>query len=205
MISFEFILTSLLLVLLPGAGVLYIVASGLFIGRKASLFAAVGCTFSIIPALLASSLGLAALFHTSVLAFQIVKYAGSVYLIYLAWKMWHASSPISLNEEQSKSRYVIIMLKGFLMNVLNPKLSLVFLAFFPQFIPIGTDDAFTLIFIHGAVFMMMSFLAFVFYGLLSAQFSELITKSKKLSTGIQKNFSASFAALGLKLALSDRT
>ena len=130
MISIEFLITSLVVVLIPGTGVLYTVATGLFIGKRASLSAAIGCTLGIIPSLLASVFGLAAIFHTSALAFQLIKYAGVVYLLYLAWVMWRSSSPLLFENNESNTRFMSIALKGFLINILNPKLSIFFLAFF---------------------------------------------------------------------------
>lgn len=204
MISLDFLLTSLVVVLIPGTGVLYTVSTGLFIGRKASFFAALGCTLGIIPALLASALGLAVIFHTSAIAFQIVKYVGAAYLLYLAWKMWRASSPLSVNEEQSIKNYSGIILKGFLLNILNPKLSIFFLAFLPQFIATDTNNALTNMLVLGLVFMLMTFAVFVLYGLLSSVFSTMIIQSQRASVIIQKLFATSFASLGVKLAFSER-
>ncbi|UTW02209.1 LysE family translocator [Amphritea atlantica] len=204
MISLDFILTSLVVVLIPGTGVLYTVSTGLFVGRKASLFAALGCTLGIIPALLASTLGLAVIFHTSAIAFQIVKYAGAAYLLYLAWKMWRASSPLSVNEEKSNKKYSGIILKGFLLNILNPKLSIFFLAFLPQFITSNTENALISMLALGLVFMLMTFVVFVIYGFLSSTFRAMIVQSQRASVVIQKLFAASFASLGVKLAFSER-
>lgn len=204
MISLEFLVTSLVVVLIPGTGVLYAVATGLFIGKRASLFAALGCTLGIVPALLASVFGLAALFHTSALVFQIVKYLGAAYLLYLAWQMWRSSAPLSVAESNEDIKYESIVLKGFLLNILNPKLSIFFLAFLPQFIPADTDNAFLQMLTLGGVFMFMTFVVFIAYGFLSGSFSEFIVNSKKASMAIQKVFAASFAALGLKLAFSER-
>ncbi|MDN3556256.1 LysE family translocator [Halomonas maura] len=204
MISIDFLLTSLVVVLIPGTGVLYTVATGLFVGKRASLFAAFGCTLGIIPALLASAFGLAAIFHTSALAFQVVKYAGAAYLLYLAWQMWRSSGQLSVNSEKTGTKYTSIILKGFLINILNPKLSIFFLAFLPQFIPSTVDSALVSMLALGLAFMFMTFSVFIVYGFLSASFSEFIVKSKKSSIAIQKIFATSFAALGLKLAFSGR-
>ncbi len=204
MISYEFLLTSLVVVLIPGTGVLYTIATGLFSGKRASFFASLGCTFGIVPALLASSLGLAAIFHTSAVAFQVVKYLGVAYLLYLAWQMWNSSSALSLSEKNSKTNYLNIVIKGFMLNILNPKLSIFFLAFLPQFIPSNAPSALNSMFLLGAVFMLMTFVVFVIYGFLSGLFSAYILKSEKLSVFIQKFFATSFAALGLKLAFSER-
>ncbi|MEM7208865.1 MAG: LysE family translocator [Pseudomonadota bacterium] len=204
MISLEFLITSLVVVLIPGTGVLYTIATGLFIGRRASFFAALGCTLGIIPALLASTFGLAALFHTSALAFQIVKYFGVAYLLYLAWQLWNAPDPLSLSNQNKCSTYTSIALKGFLINVLNPKLSIFFLAFLPQFIPATADKALLSMLILGGTFMLMTFAVFIVYGFLSGSFSQLISNSQIASSAIKKLFGASFALLGIKLAFSDR-
>lgn len=203
MLSFEFLLTSLVVVLIPGTGVLYTVATGLFSGKRASCLAAFGCTLGIIPALLASSLGLAAIFHTSAVAFQVVKYAGAAYLLYLAWQMWRSSSSLRLSEKSSKSNYSSFVIKGFLINILNPKLSIFFLAFLPQFIPGAVESVLKSMVLLGAVFMIMTFIVFVIYGLLSGFFSAYILKSEKANTLIQRFFATSFAALGFKLAFSE--
>lgn len=204
MISVEFLITSLVVVLIPGTGVLYTVATGLFIGKRASFFAALGCTLGIVPALAASSLGLAALFHTSALAFQVVKYLGVIYLLYLAWQMWRSSSPLSIEQRYKKTKYTSIIIKGFLLNILNPKLSIFFLAFLPQFIEVTESSALMQMFVLGFVFMLMTFLIFLIYGFLSGSFSQFIVGSKKASAILQKTFAVSFAGLGLKLALSER-
>ncbi|WP_417503820.1 LysE family translocator [Marinomonas gallaica] len=204
MITLEFLLTSLVVVLIPGTGVLYTVATGLFVGKRASLFAALGCTLGIIPALLASGFGLAAIFHASALAFQVVKYAGAMYLLYLAWQMWRSSGPLSVNNNKSDMKGLDIVINGFLLNILNPKLSIFFLAFLPQFIPSTADSVLMSMMTLGLVFMLMTFAVFVVYGFLSGSFSQFIVSSKKASTIMQKMFATSFAALGLKLAFSER-
>ncbi|MBR9882560.1 MAG: LysE family translocator [Oceanospirillales bacterium] len=204
MISLEFLVTSLVVVMIPGTGVLYTVATGLFAGKRASLFAAFGCTLGIIPALLASALGLAAIFHTSAVAFQVVKYVGAAYLLYLAWQMWRSSSPLSIADQQSDTRYWGLVVKGFLLNILNPKLSIFFLAFLPQFIPETTESVLGNMLVLGLVFMLMTFAVFIVYGFLSGTFSAFIMRSERASVTIQKFFATSFAALGLKLAFSER-
>lgn len=205
MISIEFLLTSMVVVLIPGTGVLYTISNGLFIGKRASIFAAIGCTFGITPSLIASVFGLAAIFHTSALAFQVVKYVGAVYLIYLAWSMWRTSSPLVLKNNQSKTRFTAIAMKGFLINILNPKLSIFFLAFLPQFVSPNAPQPLIDMLVLGIVFMFMTFGVFVIYGFMASSFSEFVVRSEKVGLGIQKFFAGSFAALGLKLAFSEQT
>ena len=205
MISIEFLLTSLVVVLIPGTGVLYTVATGLFVSKRASFFAALGCTLGIVPSLLASTLGLAAIFHASALAFQIVKYVGALYLLYLAWVMWKSSSPLALKDNQDTTSAFSTAVKGFLINILNPKLSIFFLAFLPQFIdPLVQQPLYSMLLL-GGIFMLMTFVVFVLYGVLANSFSQFIVGSEKLSLAIQKLFAGSFALLGVKLALSERT
>ncbi|EGR2774383.1 LysE family translocator [Vibrio vulnificus] len=204
MVSLEFLITSFVVVVIPGTGVLFTVATGLFNSKKASLFAAIGCTFGIVPSLLASVFGLAAIFHTSALAFQIVKYCGSAYLLYLAWTMWRASSPLSLDKNQAKSSFKDIAIRGFLINILNPKLSMFFLAFLPQFVSPQAEQPLASMFVLGSVFMLMTFSIFVVYGALASTFSDYIVRSEKASLVIQKVFAGGFAAMGLKLALTER-
>lgn len=204
MISTEFLITSLVVVLIPGTGVLYTVATGLFVGKRASFAAALGCTLGIVPALLASTFGLAALFHTSALAFQAVKYLGVAYLLYMAWQMWKSSSALSVANTDNNAKYTSIATKGFLLNILNPKLSIFFLAFLPQFIPVNAHSALQHMLILGSVFMAMTLVVFMVYGFLSGSFSQFITNSKRASIAMQKLFAASFAGLGIKLAFSER-
>lgn len=205
MVSLEFLVTSIVIVLIPGTGVLYTVATGLFIGKRASLFAAIGCTFGIIPSLLASVFGLAAVFHTSALAFQAVKYVGAAYLIYLAWSLWRSSSSLTLEYSQTKSGFAAIVMKGFLMNILNPKLSIFFLAFLPQFVPSDASQPLINMLLLGIIFMLMTLGVFVIYGIMASSFSEFVVRSEKMSLAIQKILAGSFVALGLKLAFSERS
>lgn len=204
MVSIEFLVTSLIVVLIPGTGVLYTVATGLFMGRKASTFAAFGCTLGIVPSLLASIMGLAIIIHTSALAFQIVKYAGVAYLLYLAWSMLKSSDSLTLDEDREEKGLLSVAFKGFLINILNPKLTIFFLAFLPQFIPSQVQQPAYSMLLLGFIFMVMTFLVFIVYGLLATGVRSYIISSEKVSTVIQRVFAGSFAALGLKLAFTSR-
>lgn len=97
MLSLEFLITSFIVVLIPGTGVVFTVSTGLVQGRKASVFAALGCTAGIVPHLLATVLGLAAIMHTSALAFQALKYAGVAYLFYIAIATWRDNSAFAID------------------------------------------------------------------------------------------------------------
>ncbi|WP_146196622.1 LysE family translocator, partial [Acinetobacter stercoris] len=139
MISLEYILTSLVIILIPGTGVLYTVTVGLTQGKKASIYAALGCTAGIIPHLLATILGLAAIMHTSALAFQTLKWLGVIYLFYIAIMTWKDKSLLVLDTQNNiNNSNKTLILKSFLMNILNPKLTIFFLAFLPQYVPANT-------------------------------------------------------------------
>lgn len=204
MISTEFLITSLVVVLFPGTGVLYTLSTGLFKGVRASVFASIGCTIGILPSLLASILGLAVIIHTSALAFQLVKYAGVVYLLYLAWTMWNAAGVLRVAGEDSGEGAFGILLKGFLINILNPKLTLFFLAFLPQFIPSQSVDPGTTMLVLGGVFMVLTFVVFLLYGLLANTVRDYVIHSDRVTKMMQRGFAAGFAALGAKLAFSER-
>jgi threonine/homoserine/homoserine lactone efflux protein len=204
----EFLLTSLIVVLMPGTGVIYTLSCGLFQGRVASVAAACGCTLGILPHVAASMLGLAALLHASALAFQAVKLAGVAYLLYLGWGMWREGGtlqvgrPEGANHESSGALRVAV--RGFLINILNPKLSIFFLAFLPQFTPADAVDPLWVMAGHSAVFMLMTFVVFVLYGMFAALARTYVIASPDVMRWLRRCFAGVFAALGARLALMER-
>lgn len=204
MIRTEFLLTSLVVVLVPGTGVIYTVSTGLFMGWKASIAAACGCTMGIVPHLLASIVGLAAILHMSSLFFQILKFAGVAYLLYLAWSMWRETGVLKF-EAQDKSKGIWqIISRGFLINILNPKLSIFFLAFLPQFVPASSTSPLPQMFLLSAVFMSMTLGIFIIYGALAHSVRTYVVNSPKLILRLQRTFAITFAVLGSKLAFTDQ-
>ncbi|MBJ7536291.1 LysE family translocator [Marinomonas transparens] len=205
MISTEFLITSLILVLIPGTGVIYTISAGIFQGARASFAASLGCTIGIVPSMLASILGLAAILHASALVFQIVKFIGVAYLLYLAWGMWRNTGGFKLEEGENKPvRFFNLALRGCLINMLNPKLTLFFLAFLPQFIPSDTVSVMGQMLLLGGIFMGMTCLVFTFYGLLASHVRQYLMGSSQITQYLQRCFSASFALLATKLAFTDR-
>jgi len=204
MITVEFLITSLIVILIPGTGVVFTVSTGLARGRRASVFAAVGCTAGIVPHLLATVLGLAALMHTSAVAFQMLKYAGVAYLLYLAYATWNDRSTFAIEETPSKSSAKRLIVKGFLLNILNPKLTIFFLAFLPQFIEHRTSSPIVQLLLLSAVFMAMTFAVFVVYGVLAHAFRRAVIESPRVQAWLRRGFAATFAGLGTQLALSER-
>ena len=200
--SFDFYITSLIVVLIPGTGVIYTVSHGLFKGPVISIVAAFGCTLGIIPHICASLLGLAALLQTSLLVFQLFKILGVVYLFYLAWGIWQESGEFRFEKPPNSSNVLKICSEGFLINILNPKLSIFFLAFLPQFVPQDANSPIYLMFVMSLIFMVLTFAIFIIYGLAAAHFRNYIAGSPKVRRLLQRSFAITFAAFGLKLAFS---
>lgn len=204
MISIEFLVTSLVVVLIPGTGVIYTVSTGLVQGRAASVYASLGCTVGIVPHLAATILGLAAVMHTSALAFQVLKYAGVAYLFYVAYATWCDKSAFSVDGSVSQASAASIVVKAFLLNILNPKLTLFFLAFLPQFVEPGAAQPLAQLLTLSAIFMAMTFGVFVVYGFLAHAFRRWVIESAAVQRWLRYSFAASFAGLGAKLAASER-
>lgn len=204
MFSAEFLLTSLIVVLIPGTGVIYTVSNGLFLGWKASIAAAIGCTAGIIPHLTASILGLSAILHMSAVAFSIVKFAGASYLLYLAWSMWREKGILQLDSSAPDRGFVQIAVRGFLLNCLNPKLSIFFLAFLHLFVSPGAASPIFELILLSAVFMLMTLGIFILYGIMANGVSGFIVNSPGMVAWLQRSFAAIFATLGLKLAIAEQ-
>jgi|SRR5947207_5863985 len=204
MITVEFLITSLIVVLIPGTGVVFTVSTGLLQGRRASVFAAFGCTLGIVPHLLATVLGLAALMHTSAIAFQILKYAGVVYLLYLAYATWRDKSSFAIDGRTRRSTARSIVLKAVALNLLNPKLTIFFLAFLPQFVEQADSSPLGQLLLLSGVFMAMTLAVFVVYGLLAHAFRKSVIESPQVQSWLRRGFAAAFAGLSAQLALSER-
>ena len=204
MISLEFLITSLVVVLIPGTGVIYTVSTGIVQGRKASIYAAIGCTLGIVPHLLATVLGLAAVMHTSAMAFQILKYAGVAYLFYVAYATWRDKSAFAVDGTISKTTATGLVVKAFLLNILNPKLTIFFLAFLPQFVAPNSNEPLLQLLLLSAVFMAMTFVVFIIYGFIAHGFRRLVVDSARVQNWLRFGFAAAFAGLGAKLALTEK-
>ncbi|HCL67291.1 MAG TPA: LysE family translocator [Rhizobium sp.] len=200
----EYLLTSLIIILLPGTGVVYTIAYGLGVGWRASMIAAFGCTLGIIPHVAASVTGLAALLHASALAFQAVKYLGVAYLLVMAWGIWRDEGVLQVASTRTSSGAGKIILDGLLLNILNPKLSLFFLAFLPQFVPANTPNASLHMLALAGIFMGLTFVVFLGYGVFAAATRRHVISRPRLQLWLRRSFAGAFAALGLSLAIADR-
>lgn len=202
--SLEFLLTSLIIVASPGTGAIYTIAAGLTRGAKASLLASFACTLGIVPHLIAAMMGLAALLHASALAFSIVKYAGVAYLLWMAWQTLKEQGALSVETSADKRSAWRVLVDGLALNVLNPKLSIFFVAFLPQFI--ATDEASPMVRMLelSGVFMAMTFVVFALYGLFAAAMRDKVVSRPAVMAWLRRTFAAAFVALGAKLALTER-
>jgi threonine/homoserine/homoserine lactone efflux protein len=167
-VSIDFLVTSLIVVVSPGTGVLYTLAAGLSRGSRASVVAAFGCTLGIVPHMAAAIMGLAALFHTSALAFQTLKYAGVAYLLYMAWNALKEKGALRVEQEVGTRSAMQVIVSAILINILNPKLSIFFFAFLPQFVSADEAHPLSRMFELSGVFMLLTFVGFVGYGLCAA-------------------------------------
>ncbi|WP_306112744.1 MULTISPECIES: LysE family translocator [unclassified Roseovarius] len=199
--TLQFLLTALIVVLIPGTGVIYTLAIALGQGRRASIYAALGCTFGIVPHILAATLGLAALLHTSALLFQVVKFAGVAYLLYLTWQAVKSGGALSVEANPTLQSGWRIARRGALINILNPKLSIFFLALLPPFLSGDPASATTEMLMLGAIFMAMTLAVFVAYGVFAATVRTRVLSSEAAMRWLNRSFAALFAALGLRLAL----
>ena len=202
--TLAFLLTSLVIVATPGTGALYAIAAGLTRGARADVLAAFAGTLGTIPHLVAAVTGLAALLHASGVAFAVIKYAGVAYLLYMAWATWRDHGALAVDEEAGEDRSVWGVLgAGITLNLLNPKLTIFFFAFLPQFVPAG-DGALASMLGLSAVFMVMTFVVFAIYGVFAAAVRDQVLRRPRVLDGMRKAFAATFALLAGRLALESR-
>ena len=202
--SYAFLLTSLIVIVSPGTGVLYTLAAALTRGSRASIAAALGCTLGIVPHMAAAMLGLTAVLHTSALAFAMLKWCGVLYLLYMAWQALRerGALAVDLRIDARSARRVIVT--GFLINILNPKLSIFFLAFLAQFIDAFEERPLLRMLELSLAFMAMTLAVFVLYGLFASAVRDRIVTRPRAMTWLRRAFAGSFAALGAKLAFAGR-
>jgi threonine/homoserine/homoserine lactone efflux protein len=203
-VSIDFLITSLIIIVSPGTGVLYTLTAGLSRGSRASVIAAFGCTLGIVPHMAAAIMGLAALLHTSALAFQTFKYLGVAYLLYMAWHALREQGALRVEKEIGARSALQVTVNAILINILNPKLSIFFFAFLPQFVSASEAHPLSRMLELSAVFMLLTFAVFVGYGLFAAAIRNHVISRPRVLTWMRRAFAGAFVALGAKLALADR-
>jgi threonine/homoserine/homoserine lactone efflux protein len=203
-VDLDFLLTSLVIVVSPGTGVLYTLAAGLSRGWRASIVAAFGCTLGIVPHMAAAIMGLAALLHASAVAFQTFKYLGIAYLLYMAWSTLRDKGALKVEREVGARSALQVTVHAILINILNPKLSIFFFAFLPQFVRSDEPAPLSRMLLLSGVFMLLTFVVFVAYGLGAASVRRHLLTRPGVIAWMRRAFAAAFLALGAKLALAER-
>ncbi|MDQ0136527.1 threonine/homoserine/homoserine lactone efflux protein [Neorhizobium galegae] len=201
--SLEFLITSFIVVASPGTGVLITLAAGLSGGARASLVAAFGCTLGTLPHMIAAVSGLAALLHASASAFEFIRYLGVAYLLFMAWQVLKEKGALAVADRTPKSAWQVIV-SAILANLLNPKLSIFFFAFLPQFVgPAETAPLLRMTELSLA-FMLMTFGIFVVYGLFAASVRNHVISRPSILAWMRHVFAGAFVVLGARLAFSAR-
>lgn len=203
LLSPEFLLTSLIVVASPGTGAIYTVAAGLTQGARTSTLAALSCTLGIVPHMAAAVTGLAALLHQSALVFDVIKYAGVAYLLWMAWMTLQENGPLQVEGRAPRPARAMLV-EGVMINLLNPKLSIFFFAFLPQFVSTADPAPLGTMVLLSLVFMAMTFLVFALYGLFAARMRDHVLTRPAVLTWLRRGFAAAFVALGARLALAER-
>jgi threonine/homoserine/homoserine lactone efflux protein len=203
-VSLAFLLTSLVVVATPGTGALFTIAAGLGRGRRASLVAAAGCTLGIVPHMVAAIAGLAALLYASSVAFATLKYLGVAYLLVLAWRTLRDRTPLTLDEGATPKSDLRVIGDAVLINLLNPKLTIFFFAFLPQFVDPGQPFTTGQMVVLSGVFMGLTLVVFAAYGLFAAAVRSHVIGRPRVVTWMRRTFAASYAVLAGRLALADR-
>ena len=202
--SIEFLMTSLIVIISPGTGVLYTLATGISRGARASIIAAFGCALGIVPHMAAAIMGLAALLHASALAFQTLKYLGVAYLLYMAWSALREKGALRVEPQVGARSAVQLTVTAILINILNPKLSIFFLAFLPQFVRGDEENLIGHMLLLSGVFMLLTFVVFVLYGLFAASVRTHVISRPRVLAWMRRSFAAASVALGAKLAFAER-
>ena len=203
-VTLAFLLTSLVIVATPGTGVIYTLSAGLSRGTRASLVAALGCTLGIVPHMIAAITGLAAVLNASAVAFQSLKLLGVAYLLFMAVRMWRDRSEIVVDEGPQEKSAGRVIWSAILLNILNPKLTIFFFAFLPQFVHPHEPGAFAHMALLSGVFMAMTFVVFGLYGAFAAAVRTQVVSRPHVIRWMRRTFAGAFVALGVKLALTDR-
>jgi threonine/homoserine/homoserine lactone efflux protein len=202
--SVAFLLTSLVIVAMPGTGALITLSAGLSRGARASVVAAFGCTLGIVPHLIAAVTGTAALLRASGIAFDALRVVGVAYLLVMAVLTWRDTSPLVVADDEPPRSAARVIGSAILANALNPKLTVFFFAFLPQFVPPHAHHELPRLLALSGVFMAMTFVVFVLYGVGAAAVRRHVIERPRVIRRIRQAFAASFVGLGVKLAATSR-
>lgn len=202
-----FIASSVIFILTPGLDTIFVVNKSITESKKSGLVSALGISFGVMFHTLLASLGLSIILAKSAVAFSIIKFLGAAYLVYLGVRAFIQKENVVKSiqtEAVSQSKLSKVFLMATLTNILNPKVALFFLAFFPQFIQAGPQSSSQGFFYLGSLYAVMSMVWLMVLSMLVATFSDKLRSSQKALNLIQKISGAAFIYLGIKIAVSDR-
>lgn len=202
--TLEFWITTFIVVASPGTGAVYSIATGLGRGGKASVVAAFACTLGILPHLAAAMTGLTALLHASALLFDLVKYAGVAYLLWMAWQTLQEKGAMRVDADATPRSTLRVLVDGIALNLLNPKLSIFFVAFLPQFMDRNAASPMLEMLLLSGIFMAMTFVVFALYGLFAAAMRDHVISRPAVMAWLRRSFAAAFVLLGARLAVQER-
>lgn len=202
--SVALLLTTLVVVATPGTGAVYSIAAGLARGTKAGVIAAFGCTLGVVPHMIAAITGLAAILNASAIAFETIKWLGVAYLLYLAWQTLRDKSAIQVDADSTPVSFWRVIRTAVLINLLNPKLTIFFFAFLPQFVPAGEPNGTWHMIWLSLVFMAATFLVFAAYGIFAATMRRQVISRPKVMAWLRRTFAATYVLLAGRLALESR-
>lgn len=204
--SIEFLMTSFIIVATPGAGAIFTLSAELSRGPRAAVLAAFAATLGILPHILAAITGLAAILHTSALAFEGVKLLGVAYLLYMAWETWRETGALAVDELAAATEVPAwqVIRSGIIVNLLNPKLTIFFVAFLPQFVTPGSANGTARMLGLSGVFMAMTFVIFAIYGLVAGLMRDKVISRPRVMRWLRRVFAGTFVALGARLATVTR-
>lgn len=202
--SWAFLLTTLVVVATPGTGAVYSIAAGLSRGGRAGVIAAFGCTLGVVPHMVAAITGLAAILNASAVAFQTIKWIGVAYLLYLAWQTLRDRSVLEVETASEPIAVWRVIRTAILINLLNPKLTIFFFAFLPQFVPAGTPDGPWQMILLSLAFMLVTFVVFAVYGVFAATMRRQVLGRPTVMSWLRRVFAGTYVLLAGRLALENR-
>ncbi len=201
---FMFMLASTLLALAPGPDNIFVLTQSMAKGSRAGLIITLGLCSGLVFHTSAVALGVAVIFQTSVVAFTLLKIAGALYLLYLAYLSFKESAKTTLSVDKTPLSKAALYRRGVFMNVTNPKVSIFFLAFLPQFTQAERGNVTIQVFVLGAIFMLCALVVFSLIAFLAGRLGEWFVKTKHGESLLNKAAGTIFAALAIKLALSEQ-
>lgn len=202
--SLAFLITTVVVVATPGTGAVYTIAAGLARGTKAGIIAAFGCTLGVIPHMIAAITGLAAILNASAIAFQSIKWLGVAYLLFLAWQTFRDKSAVQVDDTVAPLSFWRVIRDAVLINLLNPKLTIFFFAFLPQFIPANSPNGAWHMAGLSLVFMAITFVVFALYGVFAATMRNQVISRPHVVIWLRRTFAATYVLLAGRLAFQSR-